>query len=245
VVTDLCRRLWEVRDDVVADNPIIPEAMDIIMASPQKRPYVLGDVGDRVVAGAPGDSTAILSYLLEHNLSLKAAIPITDPDAVSQATAAGLGAEITLNVGGRYSSGFEPILVTGKVVHLRSGDEPAIGGDWGIDETGNPGSAAVLQVKNVLLLLTTRSASIMFPTSFRCQGIQIEALDFLVVKSGVHFKHTFRHVAEPMCVDTPGLTVFRPEDFPFRLARPIYPLDKIDYEPREPQIFHAGSTVSG
>jgi len=238
VVNDFCRRIWDVRDDVVARYPGIPEAMETIVSHPGKRPYVLGDVGDRVSAGAPGDSTAILKYLLDHELKLDCALSITDPAAVSAAMNAGMGAEITLPVGGGLTPGFEPVEVSGSVVHLASGDGPALsGGDFGADETGNPGETAVLRVGNIRLLLTTKSALIMFPGSYSSQGIDIAELDFLVVKSGMHFKYIFRDIATPMCVDTPGMTVYRPEQFPFERGRPIYPIDKIDYRPKTPQLF--------
>ena len=238
VVNDFCQRLWDVRDEVVAHDSSIPEAMEIIISNPQKRPYVLGDVGDRVSAGSPGDSTAILKHLLENDLTLNAAISITDPQAVSEAMNAGLGAEVTLKVGGRLTPGFEPVDVTGVVAHLGSGEGPIeVGGAFGADETGNPGKTAVLHVGKIRLLLTTKSALIMFPKSFTSQGIEIRELDFMVVKSGMHFKFLFKNIAEPLCVDTPGMTVYRPEQFPFKLGRPIYPLDNIDYRPKTPQLF--------
>jgi microcystin degradation protein MlrC len=76
----------------------------------------------------------------------------------------------------------------------------------------------------------------MFPEAFTSQGIDIRKADIIVVKSGYHFKIFYENIASPLCADTPGLTVFRPQAFPFRAARPIYPLDHIAYTPGEPFI---------
>ena len=80
----------------------------------------------------------------------------------------------------------------------------------------------------------------MFPECFTSQGIEIDELDLIVVKSGYHFKIYFSNIATPLMMDSPGLSVFRPEEFPFQKGRPIYPLDQIDYEPGAPLMFNAG-----
>jgi len=245
VVIDLCERLWALRDEVVATYPTIAEAMALITANPQKRPFVLGDIGDRVLAGAPGDSPAILRYLLEHDLPLRAAIPIADPQAVKKAMSSGLGAKITLKVGGGFTPNFKPVEVTGVVTHLGSGDYSMAEGAFGTSPIMGLGRTAVLRVKNILLLLMTTNGDTTYPEAFTSQGIDIGDLDFLVVKSGYHFKMFFADIATPLCVDTPGLTVFHFEDLPFRRGRPFYPLDDIDYTPTTPSIFFGRGSKKG
>jgi microcystin degradation protein MlrC len=46
------------------------------------RPLILGDQGDRVAAGGPGDSTVVLHALLALGTDLPAAVPVTDAEAV-------------------------------------------------------------------------------------------------------------------------------------------------------------------
>jgi microcystin degradation protein MlrC len=232
VCKEICERLWKIRDDVIATFPSITETMSYILANPGQRPFVLGDIGDRVAAGAPGDSTAILEYILDQNLPLKAAIPITDPEAVQVAAKAGLGTEITLEVGAGFTPFFHPIKVTGTVVNITPNEGTSK--DW---YSRTMGKTVVLRVKNISLLLMAKSGTTMFPESFISQGIDINDLDLLVVKSGYHFKIYFSGIARPLSVDTPGLTVFRPGDFPFKRGRPVYPLDRIDYTPDSPLIF--------
>src|SRR3546814_18497651 len=78
-------------------------------------------MGDRVLAGAPGDSTAILAAALAHPDRLLGAVPVTDPEAAAKAIAAGVGRRITLAVGGRFTPGFVPLEITGDVVSATDG----------------------------------------------------------------------------------------------------------------------------
>ena len=235
-VTDICGRLWGLRDDLVDHYPSIAQTIKRIIEERDKGPYVLGDMGDRVLGTAPGDSTAILRYMLENDTPLRAAIPITDPNAVDAAVDAGVGAKITLKVGGRFTPSFDPVEVTGVVLYLGDG-EYIFQGPFQAGVRGRLGRTAVLQVKNIFLLLTAKSGPTQDPAAFSSQGINIKDLDYVVVKSGNHFKISFAGIAVPINVDTPGLSVFRPSEFPFRQARPFYPLDQIDYSPTKVSIF--------
>nr|WP_284452436.1 MlrC C-terminal domain-containing protein [Mesorhizobium sp. WSM4875] len=51
-------------------------------------PYILADMGDRVLAGVPGDSTAIIEHALARGGRLRGAIPVTDPLSVEAAAEA-------------------------------------------------------------------------------------------------------------------------------------------------------------
>src|SRR3546814_17153145 len=64
------------------------------------------------------------------------------------------------------------------------------------------------------------------PAAFESQGIDIAAQDFLVVKSGYHFKLSFDGVATPLIVETPGIARYRPGFFHWQRARvhPAHPV---------------------
>src|SRR3546814_15672349 len=51
--------LWSWRDRFRDQLPDIAAALDLVAAQPAARPLAIADMGDRVVAGAPGDRTAI------------------------------------------------------------------------------------------------------------------------------------------------------------------------------------------
>lgn len=83
----VAEQLWGRRDDFVERLPSIEETLQRAQAEAGQRPFVLGDQGDRVLAGAPGDSPAILKALLATAPALRAALPIVDPQAGRQARA--------------------------------------------------------------------------------------------------------------------------------------------------------------
>nr|WP_246248949.1 M81 family metallopeptidase [Chelativorans alearense] len=205
VAEELAGLFWEWRERFRDDLMTIDQALDVVVKDKGGRPYVLADMGDRVLAGAPGDSTAILMRALSRADGLRGAIPVTDPDSVEAATAAGVGARITMEVGGRLTPGFRPLRITGKVVATGDGRFVMTGPFRGGEET-NLGRAAVLLVEDRLsVLLTSKPGFTHDPAAFTSQGIELAAQDFVVVKSGYHFKLNFGEIATPLNVASPGI----------------------------------------
>ena len=232
----LARRLWDLRDDFVQALPSMDLALTRVRDAPEQRPFVLGDQGDRVLAGAPGDATALARLLLRSFPELRVALPLYDPAAVRACEAVGLGGEVTLALGGGITPGQTALQVTGRV--LRLGDGRFL--HSGSYMTGVPvdlGATAVLQVGKLSLLLTTKAPFVQDPAAYESHGLRLSNLDAVVAKSGNHFKLAFAGQARPLVVDTPGLSRFRPSDFPFSRARPIHPLDPIDLSALPIQTF--------
>ncbi|MDC7335969.1 MlrC C-terminal domain-containing protein [Streptomyces lydicus] len=95
------------------------------------RPFVISDSGDNPTAGGAGDLPYMLGRLLAHEELAGGRVTalhpgLTDPEAVAVCCDAGVGAEVTLRVGGRFSAGTgphaEPYELTGTVTAL---DGPA------------------------------------------------------------------------------------------------------------------------
>lgn len=202
------------------------ETLQRVRDEPGARPFVLGDQGDRVLSGAPGDATALARLALEDFPELRVALPIYDPDAAAACFAAGAGAEATLTVGGGVTPGQTPLQVTGRVRALGPGRYVHRGGYM----TGVPvalGRTAVLQVGNLALLLTSRAPFVQDPAAYEAHGLSLAEFDALVAKSGYHYKLAFAGEATPVTVDTPGLSSYRLEELPFRRGRPVFPLDRV------------------
>ena len=223
----LARRLWDLRDSFVQELPSMETALARVRGASGARPFALGDQGDRVLAGAPGDATALARLLLRSFPELRVALPLYDPKAVQSCWTAGLGQDLTLAVGGGVTPGQTPLQVTGRV--LRLGDGRFVHG--GAYMTGVPvdlGPTAILQVGKLSLLLTTKAPFVQDPAAYESHGLRLSDFDAVVAKSGNHFKLAFAERATPLVVDSPGLSRFQPNDFPFSRARPIYPLDPIE-----------------
>ncbi|MFY7961894.1 MAG: M81 family metallopeptidase [Elsteraceae bacterium] len=232
IAEEIAADIWRLRDEFRDDFPDIAQALSQIAENPEKRPYALSDMGDRVLSGAPGDSNAILAEALRRG-DLKGAIPITDPEAAAKAIAAGVGAELTLDVGGGMTPGFSPITVEGRVVAVSKG-EFIMKGPYQAGQKTMMGPTAVFAVGGLSLLLTSLPAFSQDPNAFLSQGVDIASQDFVVVKSGNHFKLCFEGVATPLVARSPGIGSYQKGFFPYQKARfhPEHPIHEPDLTAR-------------
>ena len=201
----LGQEFWNRRAEFKDDLMEIGEALDHVAAKRGRGRFVLADMGDRVLAGAPGDSNAILAATLAHPAPLKAAIPLTDPEAVVAAQNAGAGATLDIRIGGKLTPGFAPLPVKARVSVLGGGNfkmhGPYRGGEWTA-----LGPCAVLDIDGrIRVLVTSKPGFTHDPEAFESNGIALAAQDFIVVKSGYHFELNFTGLATPLLVRSPGI----------------------------------------
>lgn len=241
---DLARALWDCRDEFTPDLPSLAEVLaKVAEARPAARPFVLGDQGDRVLAGAPGDATAILSEILTNWPDLKAVIPVTDPGAVAAATAAGVGHRLTYALGGRLSEMADPLEADWRVVQLGDG-RFVQRGPYLAGEPADLGATAVLEHDNVTVLATSKPGFTQDPEAFASNGIDLDGYDVVVSKSGFHFRISFEGLGTCVVVDTPGLSNYAPGLFHYRLRRPCAPEDPIDSPSFEARLFRSAGRAS-
>ena len=96
----LADELTALRHALEVPMPGIDEALDQALAF-DGGPVVLADGADNPGGGAPGDSTFILQRLLERGISNACIGPLWDPVAARIAFDAGVGASLTLRIGGK------------------------------------------------------------------------------------------------------------------------------------------------
>jgi microcystin degradation protein MlrC len=221
---DLASMLWSVRDEFVEALPSLKEAFDL--AARSDRLVTIGDQGDRVMGGGPGDSTEIARFALNAYPDLRVALPIYDPDCVAAATAAGVGNEIFLAVGGSVTPQCEPLRAKWTVAWTGSlqfeNEGPYMGGT-----VYDFGAGAVLRHGHLTVVLTSGAPNVHDPAFYEFVGIPLADQKLVVAKAANHYKLSFSRLGHVMTVDTSGLTAFRPQDFPFDVSRPFYPLDAL------------------
>ncbi|MGE8686869.1 MAG: M81 family metallopeptidase [Achromobacter sp.] len=228
LAADLAQTLWAGRDRYVHDLPDIDTLL--LRHEGSARRLVVGDFGDRVLAGGPGDSLHVLERALALTGRRVAAI-VTDPEALRLCQQAGVGARVTLRAGGRYSSACRPLDVSGQVAALGSGTFRNRGA-FMRGATLRLGPHAVLRNPRYELLITQDAVMSQDPGCYLDAGMDLDATDLIVVKSGYHFKLAFADIGECACAETPGLTGYHPDQLPFDRARPLYPLDTFSYRPQ-------------
>lgn len=214
----LSEAFWIRRHEFIDNLVSIDEALTRCAASHGER-HILADMGDRILAGAPGDSTAILKAALERYPGLRGAASLTDPEGVKMARAAGQGASLELQIGGRVTPGFRPYPVKAVVKHVADG-HCNLAGPFQGGETCTMGETAVIEIDGRLsVLLTTYPAFSHDPAVFTSQGVSLSDKDFIVVKSGYHFKLNFAGLGEPLLVRSPGVGYYEKGAFTYQRAR--------------------------
>jgi microcystin degradation protein MlrC len=218
---------WRRRGEFVGNWPDFDAVLDRVVADAAARPFVMGDKGDNVLAGAPGDHTFLLRRLLARDPPIRVAMPMTDDRAVAACQAVGVGATIDVAVGGWVTPGDAPLPVRGRIVHLGDGHFVNAGA-YMRGQPARLGATATLAIGRHHLLLTSEAGLTQDPAAFESQGIRIAEHDLVVAKSFFHFKLSFAGIATPIQADTPGLSSFRPFEQPYTVARPFWPLDAIE-----------------
>ncbi len=242
--TELAAALWDRRDAFGSALTPLNDALSLAASAERNgEPLVLGDHGDRVLAGTPGDSTLILQTLLTDWPRLRAAIPVTDPDAVTAATASGIGSVVRLPVGGRLSAGGQAAEADWRVVRRGNG-RFVQQGPFHAGMPADLGETVVLEAGNVTAIVTTLPGCTQDPQAFLSNGVDPRDYDIVVSKSGYHFRLSFAGTGPCMVVDTPGLSNYRPGLFAYRRRRPCYPEDRIDMPPLTVMRFGGNATIA-
>jgi microcystin degradation protein MlrC len=195
------------------------------------KPVVLLDHYDNCASGGTMDTMAVLSAILEARLEEVAAFAICDPQAVAQMKEAGIGARVTLALGGKVempSLGLkaEPRTLQGTVKRIVEGlyrNE----GPMGRGELMDMGPTAVLDTGNVEIVVISRQVEPFDIAAFRAVGIDPAAKRYLMLKSRVHWRAGLGHIAKAV-VECAGVGVCTSDysQLQFRhVRRPVYPLD--------------------
>src|SRR6185369_12862773 len=161
LAVEMARKAWGLREQFWRSERVSPvEAVRRAVAADSGL-VILSDTGDSVYGGAPGDSTCILRAMLEQPLPCTAFIPMIDPEALQAVSAAGVGATITVELGGKLDNIFsKPVRVTGNVAAVSSGFTVDLG-DRGVCDLRR---TALLQVGSIsIALLDHRSFAVSHP----------------------------------------------------------------------------------
>lgn len=178
------------------------------------RPVVIADAQDNPGAGGSSDTMGLLKALIAHQAPKAAIGVIYDPTAAAAAHKAGVGAEITLDLGGRAPiAGDSPLHASFTVEALSNGLLHTFGPYYGEREM-DLGASACLRIGGVRVVVASAKAQLADQAMFRYVGIEPTAQDILVVKSAIHFRADFRPIAgEILTAVAPGAMMMRTTDW--------------------------------
>ena len=194
-------------------------------------PIVLLDHADNVGSGGTSDVMTVIAEILRQDLQDVAVATVWDPAAVATMAKAGLGAQVTLTLGGHSdmpSIGLagKGLTVTGRVRHLADGRWRVAGPMYTGVEV-NTGPTAVLEIGTVRIVVVSQHHEPWDTGIFSANGIDPAAQRFLLLKSRIHYRAGFAPLARAtFTLDGEGVTTSDNGKLTYnRLARPIYPLD--------------------
>jgi len=220
---ELAEVAWSLREEF-QKRESIPVDDAVLLADQTDGLTILSDTGDSVFGGAAGDSSVILEAALRLGLSGTMILPLVSPITVDTLTAAGVGASVTLPIGGDTTRIFEPLELTGIVRSLSSGPVDIIEHS---QRQVDMGRTVVFDVGPVTILVSElRGLGGNVPEVYRANGVEPSDHGIVVLKTASNFQY-FRPIASGVIrVDTPGPTQSDIAGLEWgRVPRPIYPLD--------------------
>jgi microcystin degradation protein MlrC len=227
---------WRERKKFVYEIEPLEQSLSRATAMEEDGPIILLDHYDNAASGGSMDTMTVLKGILDAGLDNVAAFAISDPAAVQTMIAAGIGAEVTVTLGGRTDMPSidrvgEPLTVTGTVRLISDGRFRNIG-PMARGVMNNMGPTVVLDTGKVEIIVISTQQE---PNDFACfqsLGIDPLAKKYLMLKSRIHWRAGFKKIAKQV-VDCAGVGVCTSDysmlDFK-NVRRPIYPLDE-DLQP--------------
>jgi len=235
---ELLAMAWEARAQFVYQVEPLAQSMARAKALADAKPagsgpVVLLDHSDNCASGGTMDTMTVLGAMLDAGLDGAAAFAIFDPAAVQQMVAAGVGANVTLNLGGKLdmpSIGLkgEPRTVSGRVKLLCDGRYRNFG-PMGAGELNDMGPTAVLDTGTVQIVIISNHVEPNDLAAFAAVGLSPQHLKVVMLKSRVHWRAGLRHLAHAVveCAGT-GVCTSDYDLLAFKhVRRPIYPLDAL------------------
>lgn len=209
---DLATAVWQARHDFRFGMPTgsIDDCISQALAAPEPTVFI-SDAGDNPTGGGVGDGTAVLARLLARRVPEALFASLVDETAVATCFAAGVGADVSLSVGGKLDPVHgQPLAVNGRVQRLHDGDNRQV----------------VLQIGGVTLILTSQRTA--FTTLAQFTDLGLNPLDYkiVVVKLGYLFPELQAIAPLSLLAFSPG--AINPDvcQLPYtQLKRPIFPLD--------------------
>ncbi|MDP2873275.1 MAG: M81 family metallopeptidase, partial [Bacillota bacterium] len=185
VARDISAYMWERREELA--RKAVPKAAEaatkaLELVGQGVRPVVIGDGSDRT-----GDSTHVMRELLRRGARNAVLSTMNDARAVKACEAAGIGATISLKLGGWGQASGDPLEVTGTVQWLGVGDY-ILTGPMGRGSKALCGPSAVVDIGNGnKIVVTSYNHQVLDEQGIVAFGLDFDASDIMVFRSRVHF----------------------------------------------------------
>ncbi len=233
VVERLRAEMWEHRGDHLYGHEPLTDAVARAKSIAQG-PVVLLDHADNTGSGGNQDVMTVIEEVIRQGLDDVAVGGLWDPGAVQQMMQAGIGATVTIALGGKTDMPSigrkgEPLTVTGKVKVLSDG-EWVVRGPMYHGLKVQMGPTAVLDTGKMQIVVVSRHHEPWDQGIFLSVGIDPAYKRYILLKSRIHYRAGFAPIARhTITLDGVGVTTSDNNLLDYRnVRRPIYPLDNIN-----------------
>ena len=230
VTTRLLDAAWQRRENFIYQGEPLQQAI-ARAGKLTEGPVILLDHADNSASGGSQDVMSVIAEVLSQDLEDVAVHAVRDPEAVRQMIQAGVGAEITLELGGKTDMPSigrkgESLRITGKVRIISDGDY-VVTGPKSTGSTEHMGPSAVLDTGKVQIVVVSYNNEPYDLGAFTSVGINPLAKKYLLLKSRIHYRAGFAPIARhTITCDGTGVTSSDNSLFTFKqVRRPIFPLD--------------------
>lgn len=230
---ELLARLWADREEHLYRHEPLEQAVARAKGLTDG-PILLLDHADNTGSGGTQDVMTVIAEALRQGLTDVAVAAVWDPAAVRQMMQAGVGATITLALGGKtdmpaIGEKGRPLTLTGKVKLLSDG-EWVVRGPMYNGITVRNGPTAVFESQGVEIVVVSNHHEPWDRGIFTSVGIDPAAKKYLILKSRIHYRAGFAALAKhTVTCDGVGVTTSDNRLLRYRkVRRPIFPLDRIN-----------------
>jgi len=222
---------WERREGFAYRHEPLAEAVARAKAA-TAFPCVLLDHADNVGSGGTADTMTVIAEVLRQRLENVAMAAVWDPAAVRAMQAAGVGAELTLDLGGgtempAIGEPGRPLRLTGRVRRLSDG-EWTVRGPMYTGSRVTSGPTALFETGGMSIVVTSLHHEPWDAGILTSLGVDPAHCRYILLKSRVHYRAGFgpyertRITLDGTGVTTSDNSILRYE----QVRRPIFPLDR-------------------
>lgn len=230
---EISRRAWDLKDGFLGGATTLEKAVEEALR-PHEGLITVVDIADNPATGGPGDGPELVRFLVEKGARNCAFCSIADPEVVSKAIQAGVGARISVPLGGKTDT------LHGQPYFLREAYVKTIADGKFINRgpmrTGvaeDIGRTVLLQCGGVQALVAEKRITPIDLEMFRMVGVEPTRMSIIGLKGKGHFRASFEPISRKIILaEGPGITGSELGRLQFkRVRRPIFPLDRqADYE---------------
>jgi microcystin degradation protein MlrC len=217
IAENLGREVYALRVALAPRFPDIETALDLAAISSGR--VVVADTADNAGGGAPGDNMALLLAMLRRGLTNAASGSIWDPIAARTCADAGVGARLTLRLGGKCGTASgDPADLSVLVMAVRDPHDQAGLGDSRVAM----GLTVWLRIDGVDVVVNSIRTQTFAPDAFTGLGVDLSDKRLIAVKSSHHFQGHFAPLADQVihCA-TPGAIQMNFAEIPYVKRRDL------------------------